>query len=187
MSGVWHEVIAEARATLDALPAWDEPFDTLVGMVTGTMGSGGKILTCGNGGSAADALHLAEELMGRYRRERLPIPAVCLNADSTLLTCIGNDYGFDEVFARQVTGLGAAGDVLVAFSTSGNSVNIVRALETARARGVKSAALLGCDGGKARGKADVELIVPVANTARIQEVHTIILHALLEEVERCGL
>ena len=113
---------------------------------------GGKVLTCGNGGSAADALHMAEELIGRYRNNRRSLPAVSLCADATAITCIANDFGYDEVFARQLAGLGAKGDLLVCFTTSGNSINILRALEVARDRGVTSVALLGKDGGKARGQ-----------------------------------
>lgn len=144
---------------------------------------GNKLLTAGNGGSAADALHLAEELVGRFDKERPSLPAVCLCADSTLLTCIGNDYGFERLFSRQVEGLGQTGDVLVIFTTSGNSPNLILALETARARGLKTVAVLGKTGGAAKGRADHELIVPSSVTARIQEVHTFILHAWLSQIE----
>jgi D-sedoheptulose 7-phosphate isomerase len=144
---------------------------------------GNKILTAGNGGSAADALHLSEELVGKYNKMRPGFPCVCLSADSTLLTCIGNDFGFDLIFARQVQALGCSGDILVVFSTSGNSENILLAIDTARKKGVKTIALLGKDGGRAKGKADIEIIVPTLNTARIQEVHTFILHSWLECLE----
>ena len=169
---------------MQSLLAQQEIFERIAAAVVGALNSGGKILTCGNGGSAADALHMAEELVGRYRNNRRSLPGVCLNADPTALTCIGNDFGFDEIFSRQVEGLGVKGDVLVCFSSSGNSPNIVRALDAARKRGVRSVALLGKDGGKARGKADLELIVASADTARIQEAHTLLLHALLERVEQ---
>ena len=144
---------------------------------------GGQLLTCGNGGSAADALHLAEELVGRYRRERRALPAVCLAADPTALTCIGNDYGFEQIFSRGVEALGRRGDVLVAFSTSGNSANILAALRAARERGVVSILLSGKDGGAAKALSDHALIVPSANTARIQEVHTLVLHQWLEAID----
>jgi D-sedoheptulose 7-phosphate isomerase len=144
---------------------------------------GRKILTCGNGGSAADALHLAEELVGKFCKTRRSLPAVSLAADPTLLTCIANDFGFDRVFSRQVEGLGNAGDVLVVFSTSGNSANIRLALEAARACGVKSIAILGKDGGKAKGLANCEIIVKSNTTARIQEIHTLVLHMWLETLE----
>jgi D-sedoheptulose 7-phosphate isomerase len=128
-------------------------------------------------------MHLAEELVGRYRRERPSWPAICLNADPTLLTCIANDYGFEAVFSRQVEGLGKSPDILICFTTSGNSINILRALDAGKACGLKTVALLGKDGGKAKGKADWELIVESTDTARIQEAHTFLLHALLERVE----
>ena len=144
---------------------------------------GHKLLTAGNGGSAADALHLAEELVGRFDKERPSLPAFALCADPTLLTCIGNDYGFDQVFSRQVEGLGRPGDVLVIFSTSGKSPNVINALRTARDRQLKTIAVMGKDGGAARGIADHELIVPSNVTARIQEVHTFILHSWLTLLE----
>lgn len=145
--------------------------------------SGRKLLTIGNGGSAADALHLAEELVGRFDRERPSLPAIALCADPTLLTCIGNDYGFERLYSRQIEGLGQAGDVLVAFTTSGNSPNIVAALHAARKKGLKTITLLGKSGGLARGLADHEIIVPSEVTARIQEIHTFVLHCWLSLIE----
>jgi D-sedoheptulose 7-phosphate isomerase len=145
--------------------------------------SGGKLLTCGNGGSAADALHLAEELVGRYKADRRALPAVCLNADVTALTCIGNDYGYDRVFSRQVEALGRPGDVLVGFSTSGNSPNVLAAFRCAQDYGLTTVFLGGKDGGSIRGLCDCEIIVPSSTTARIQEVHTLILHQWLEMIE----
>lgn len=145
--------------------------------------SGGKLLSIGNGGSAADALHLAEELVGRFDRERPSLPAIALCADPTLLTCIGNDYGFEKLYSRQIEGLGRPGDVLVAFTTSGNSPNILAALKTARAKGLITIALLGKSGGPAKGLADHEIIVPSEIGARIQEIHTFILHCWLSLIE----
>jgi D-sedoheptulose 7-phosphate isomerase len=147
------------------------------------LGRGGKILTAGNGGSAADALHMAEELVGRYSKERPAMAALSLCADPTTLTCIANDYGYNRVFARQVEGLGRSGDALVVFTTSGNSPNLIEALNTARERDLITFALLGKDGGKAKGLAHHELIVPGEDTARIQEIHTLILHSWLETIE----
>lgn len=144
---------------------------------------GGKILTCGNGGSAADALHMAEELVGRYDRERRALPAIALTADSTLLTCIPNDYSFDCVFSRQIEGLGRKGDVLVGFSTSGKSANVIQAIRAAKKRGLKTVALLGKGGGATKGLADYEVIVDSKSTARVQEAHTLILHLLLEMID----
>ncbi len=176
--------IDDLIATLDrfkaCLPAVQKGGEMIVQALRG----GNKILTCGNGGSAADALHLSEELVGRYLADRQSLPAVSLVADPTLLTCIGNDYGFERLFSRQVEGLGKPGDVLVIFSTSGNSENLLRALEAARERQLQSIALLGKDGGKAKGQADLEIIVPSTVTARIQEIHTLILHMWLDQVEQ---
>jgi D-sedoheptulose 7-phosphate isomerase len=149
--------------------------------------SGGKLLTCGNGGSAADALHLAEELIGRYDADRRSFAAVCLNADVTALTCIANDYGYEQVFSRQVEGLGRPDDILVGFSTSGNSPNVLRAFRRAAELGLKTIFLGGKDGGSARGSCDFEVIVPSSTTARIQEVHTLVLHTWLEAIDAAEL
>ncbi len=146
--------------------------------------AGGKLLTMGNGGSASDAQHLAEELTGRYRARRRPLPAICLAADGAALTCIGNDFGFEHVFVRQVEALAAAGDVLVAFTTSGKSKNLLLALESARERGVITIGLLGRDGGEAAKLCDHCLIVPQQESSRIQEVHGLILHIVCEAVDK---
>lgn len=145
--------------------------------------AGGKLLTCGNGGSAADALHLAEELVGRYSKERRALPALCLNADATTITCICNDYGYEHVFSRGVEALAKPGDIIVGFTTSGNSANVIAALESAAKRGATTILLSGKDGGLARGTCDHEIIVPSKNTARIQEVHTLVLHQWLEAID----
>ena len=178
------KTIAESCATMQSLAAQQATFDRLAAATIKCLRAGNKILTCGNGGSAADAMHMAEEFIARYRSNRRSLPAVCLNADSTVLTCIANDFGYDDIFSRQVEGLGARGDLLVCFTTSGNSVNCLRALTVAKARGLVTVALLGKDGGKAKGVADFEIIVANRDTARIQEAHTLILHALLEVVEQ---
>jgi D-sedoheptulose 7-phosphate isomerase len=184
MEPILSKAITDSCAAMQSLVAQRPTFDQIAAAAVQTLRAGGKILSCGNGGSAADAMHLAEELIGRYRSNRRSLPGVCLCADATALTCIANDFGYDEVFARQVEGLGTKGDLLVCFSTSGNSPNILRALDAAKRRGVKTVALLGKDGGQAKGRADFELIVGSTDTARIQESHTLILHALLEVVER---
>ncbi len=183
MEPVLGRMIEGACGAIRSLADHQPAFAAFTQAARSTLQAGGKILTCGNGGSAADALHLAEELVGRYKDERRSLAAVCLNSDPTLLTCIGNDYGFDAIFARQVEGLGDPKDLLVTFSTSGNSANIVRALEAARDRGMATVALLGKDGGRARGLATTEIIVDATETAHIQEAHTVILHALLETLE----
>lgn len=151
--------------------------------VVGALRNDHKILTAGNGGSAAEALHMAEELVGRYRSNRRALPAVALVADTTALTCIGNDFGYDAVFERQVEALGAAGDVLAVFSTSGRAANLRRAVGAARDRGMRSVCLLGRDGGALAGMGDRELIVAGTDTERIQEVHQVVLHLVLDAVE----
>ncbi|MHC5023495.1 MAG: D-sedoheptulose-7-phosphate isomerase [Planctomycetota bacterium] len=146
--------------------------------------AGGTIYTAGNGGSAAQASHLAEELIGRYRTDRPPCRAVCLNADPAALTCIANDYGFEAVFARQVDALARTGDALVALSTSGRSPNIVRGLESARAAGTLTVGLLGRDGGDCLDRCDHAIVVPGEDSAHIQEAHQVVIHLLCEMVEQ---
>lgn len=184
MEPVLPKLVEETCRTLQALATQEDAFQRIAAAAVATLKSGGKILTCGNGGSAADAMHLAEELVGHFRNHRPSLPAVSLVADGTLLTCIGNDYGFDQVFSRQVEGLANKNDLLVCFSSSGNSPNILKALDAAKAKGVKSVALLGKGGGKAHGQADLELIIANSDSGRVQEAHTLILHALLEVIER---
>lgn len=167
------------EASLAMAPAVEKAGEAIVQAIL----AGGKLLTCGNGGSAADALHLAEELVGRYSVERRALPALCLNADATAITCICNDYGYEHVFSRGVEALGKPGDVIVGFTTSGNSANVIAAFEAAAKRGVTTILLAGKDGGAARGTCDHEIIVPSSNTARIQEVHTLVLHQWLEAID----
>lgn len=145
--------------------------------------SGGKILAVGNGGSCADAVHFCEELTGRYRADRDPIPAIACS-DAGHITCVGNDYGFDQIFSRWVTGLGNQGDVLIALSTSGNSDNIVNAVRAGQAKRMHIATLLGKGGGTLDGVGDTEWIVPGDTSDRIQELHMLILHALVGAIER---
>jgi len=140
-------------------------------------------MLCGNGGSAADSQHLAAEFTGRFIKDRAPLAAMALSTDSSALTCIGNDYSFDEVFARQVTGLGRPGDCLLAISTSGNSRNVIRAAEAARAAHMRVVGLLGRDGGALLDRCDVSIVVPSPTTARIQEAHIFIGHTLCGLVE----
>jgi D-sedoheptulose 7-phosphate isomerase len=145
--------------------------------------AGGRLLVFGNGGSAADAQHLAAELVGRFQRERAAMAAVALTADTSVLTSLGNDYGYDRVFARQIEALGRPGDVALGITTSGGSPNVVAALETAAARGLRTVALTGRDGGAAGARAEIHLNVPSASAARTQEVHRTIIHALCELLE----
>ncbi|PTX97586.1 phosphoheptose isomerase [Verrucomicrobia bacterium LW23] len=145
--------------------------------------AGGKVLTAGNGGSAAEAMHMSEELVGRFRTNRRSLPALCLAADASAITCIANDFGYERVFSRQIEGLGEAGDVLVLFTTSGNSPNMVRAAEAAKERGLKVVAFLGRDGGKLKGMADVEWIPPTPHGPRVQELHNWAMHCIMEIAE----
>jgi D-sedoheptulose 7-phosphate isomerase len=149
-----------------------------------SMQQGGKLLICGNGGSAADAQHLATECMVRLEAERIPLPAIALTTDTSLLTAAGNDYGFETIFARQILGLGRPGDVLMAISTSGNSSNVVCAVEEAHRRGLRTLGLLGRDGGRLKDMVHIALVVPSSNTQRIQEVHITIGHILCGTLER---
>jgi D-sedoheptulose 7-phosphate isomerase len=153
-------------------------------MVAGALDRHRKVLTCGNGGSAAQASHLAEELLGRYKKDRGPLAAICLCSDGPALTCIANDFGFDEIFSRQVDALGREGDLLIAFTTSGRSENVNRALNMARARGLENLVIAGQDSGKSGTLADLCVCVPSANSARIQEMHTFVIHAICEECDR---
>ena len=145
---------------------------------------GGKLMFCGNGGSASDSQHLASELTGRFINDRKPLAGLALSTDSSALTCIGNDYSFDDVFSRQVTALGRAGDGLVAISTSGNSRNVLRAVAAAREAGVFTLGLLGRDGGALLRECDAAIVVPHGVTARIQEAHILIGHTLCGLIER---
>jgi D-sedoheptulose 7-phosphate isomerase len=149
-----------------------------------TLRKGGKILFCGNGGSAADSQHLAAELTGRFINDRRPLAAISLSTDTSALTCIGNDYSFGEVFARQVAGLGRKEDLLIAISTSGNSVNVIRAIEEAKKLGMYTVGLLGRDGGKLRAICNHSIVVPSQVTARIQECHILIGHTLCGLIEQ---
>ncbi len=152
--------------------------------VLGAFGRGNKVLVAGNGGSAADAQHFAAEFVGKYKMVRRALPAISLTVDTSTLTAWSNDNSFDDVFARQIEALGKPGDVFFGITTSGNSKNILAAFAKAKQMKIFTVALLGCDGGKAKGVADMELIVPSKNTPRIQEMHTLLLHSIAEEVEK---
>lgn len=175
--------LGEARRVLEAYAGSAETVVRIAQLLAETIRADQKILICGNGGSLADAVHFAEEMSGRFRGDRRPLPALAL-AEAGHITCTANDYGFAEVFARMVTALGRPGDVLIVLSTSGNSENIVRALEAAQAAGMRTVALLGKDGGKLRGRATVEIIAPGTTSDRIQELHMLTLHVLVEAVEK---
>jgi D-sedoheptulose 7-phosphate isomerase len=175
-----------ARAKLDAIEWLAAPVAEAVEALTGCLLNNGKILACGNGGSAADAQHFAAELVNRFEMERPPLAAVALTTDSSVLTSIGNDYDFVQIFAKQVQALGQAGDVLLAISTSGNSPNVIAAIHAAHEREVRVIALTGKGGGKITellAPNDVHLCVPTDRTARIQEIHLLILHCLCDGID----
>jgi D-sedoheptulose 7-phosphate isomerase len=160
-----------------------EQIDAVGRLVAGALDGGGLLATAGNGGSAAQALHLSEELVGRYRSSRPPLRAMCLNADPTALSCIANDFGFEQIFARQCEAFLGPGDVLLVLSTSGRSQNIRAALDAARLAGADTVALLGRDGGACRDRADHAIVVPEADSAHVQEAHQVIIHLLCEMLE----
>jgi D-sedoheptulose 7-phosphate isomerase len=145
--------------------------------------AGGRLFSFGNGGSSCDAQHLAEELIARYRRERRPLAATSLSADASVLTCIGNDFGFDDVFARQVQALVRAGDLVAGFSTSGRSANVVRGLAAARERGATTVLFGGGEGRPASDHADHAFVLPSTDTARVQEMHVLLLHLIVDQVD----
>lgn len=176
--------IEECIATTRSLAQFEEPLSRAARLVLGCLTSAHKLLVCGNGGSASDATHLATEFLCRYREDRRPYPAITLTANGEFMTAVCNDYHADEIFARQVWGLGQKGDLLIAFTTSGKSRNIVRALEEAKKRDVESICFLGRDGGFTKGIATLDLIAPGNSTARIQEAQKLLFHVLCEMVER---
>lgn len=177
------ESIRKSTEVIAALDGQAEKITEICEAVVTSLSTGGKLMSMGHGGSAADALHIAEELVGRFDKDRAPLPAIALVADPTLLTCIGNDFGFTEIFPRQVEAHGQEGDVLVIFSTSGNGEGLVHAVKMAKSKGVVTIALLGKGGGQLKGMCDHELIVESGVTARIQEAHTLLLHLVLEVVD----
>lgn len=181
--GAVRAAVADNEATSRAVGELAEDIAAAASLIADTLASGGHVLLCGNGGSAADAQHLAAEFTGRFLKERAPWPAIALSTNTSALTAIGNDYGYDEVFARQVVAHGRFGDVLIAISTSGNSPNVVRAMEAARDRGVRVIGLAGTGGSSMPALSDVCIVVPGAGTPRIQEGHILVGHILCGLVE----
>jgi len=182
-SSTLEQAIYGAVETLQSLKKIEPKISRAAEMIEQCLRSGNKLLVCGNGGSASDAAHFATELVVRFAKERRAYPAICLTGDGGLLTAAANDYGFDEIFARQVTAFGVPGDVLICLTTSGKSKNVQRALEEAKSRKLKTVAFLGRDGGSTIRLADVDLLVASDSTARIQEAHKLLLHVLCETVE----
>ena len=182
-SKILRGAILAANQALQSLFDLDPQVAKTADLIEESLRAGNKLLLCGNGGSAADASHFATEFVVRFTKDRPAYPAICLSSDGGLLTAAGNDYGFDEVFARQVAAFGVEGDVLICLTTSGKSRNVERALEEAKARKLKTIAFLGRDGGSTIGMADVDLLVRSDSTARIQEAHQLLLHVLCETIE----
>ncbi|CAJ99974.1 gmhA [Helicobacter acinonychis str. Sheeba] len=178
------EFLAHKEALEKSLESLEESLIQSVQLLIETLENEGKILICGNGGSASDAQHFAAELTGRYKLERKGLSAISLSTDTSVLTAIANDYGYEEVFARQVEALGNPQDILIGISTSGNSKNVLKAYEKAKDLGIKTISLVGRDGGKMKPLSDIALIVPSGDTPRIQEIHILIIHILCDCIER---
>lgn len=175
-----------ARTKLDAAELLAAPIAGAIETMVGCLVNNGRILACGNGGSAGDAQHFAAELVGRFEAERQALAAIALTTDTSILTAVGNDYGFDQVFSRQVRALGQHGDVLLAISTSGNSGNVIEAIHAAHEQDMRVVALTGRDGGKIGellGEDDIHICVPAERTARIQETHLLVIHCLCDGID----
>lgn len=178
------DIVAEHSRVLKAsLEIFEQAFEPSVEICKNALLSQNKLLICGNGGSAADSQHFAAELVGRYETERNALPAIALSVDTSIITALGNDYGFEEIFARQVIAMGRPGDVLLAISTSGNSPNVIKAALTAKNLEMKVIAFTGQGGGRLAEISDIVFAVPSKRTARIQEIHEICLHGLAEVIE----
>lgn len=184
MSSMFLENLYQHRELFSRLDSIDVPVARAAAIITESLRNGGKLLLCGNGGSAADCQHIAAEFTGRFIKDRAPISAISLTTDTSALTCIGNDYSFNEIFSRQVFAVGRPGDILLAITTSGNSGNVLTAIEAAHKLGIKSIGLLGRDGGKALHVCMHSIVVPSDVTARIQEAHILIGHTICGIVEK---
>ena len=182
-SKILKRAIVAANQTLQSLLDLDAQVAKGADLIEESLRAGNKLLVCGNGGSAADASHFATEFVVRFTKDRPAYPAICLSGDGGLLTAAGNDYGFDEIFARHVAAFGLPGDVLICLTSSGKSRNVERALEEAKAHKLKTIAFLGRDGGSTIGMANVDLLVRSDSTARIQEAHQLLLNVLCETIE----
>ena len=183
---IQQQFIDSARTKEAALGAMAAPIEAAARRMVACLNSGGKVMACGNGGSAADSQHFAAELLNRFEQERPPLAAIALTTDTSTLTSIANDYRYEDVFAKQIQALGRAGDMLLAISTSGNSPNVIAAIHAAHARGVAVVALTGRNGGKIAallGSEDIHLCVPAERTARIQEVHLLTIHCLCDGID----
>jgi D-sedoheptulose 7-phosphate isomerase len=186
IQSVWNSAFREARETLNKFaddPAQIERCTRFTQMALTTYKAGGNIFSCGNGGSHCDAMHLAEELTGRYRKDRKPLGALALG-NAPHVTCVANDYGFEHIFSRELAGLARKGDLLIGLSTSGNSKNVINAFHQAKTIGVQTVALLGKTGGELKNLADLAIVIPAETSDRIQEMHIKLIHTVIETVER---
>ena len=175
-----------AELKIQSAAALSQPIAAAIELMFGALSNGNKIMACGNGGSAADCQHFAAELVGRFERERFPLPAMALTTDTSILTAVGNDYSYKEIFSKQVQAFGQAGDILLAISTSGNSANVLAAVEAALEREMRIVLLTGKDGGEIARMltdADVNICVPHTRTARIQEVHLVTIHCICDGID----
>ncbi len=182
-SMTFEKSLADTVRTLESLRRIRPAIERASKLILSTLEANGRLLICGNGGSAAEAAHFATELVGRYHRRRRSLPALALSSDGSLVSCIGNDFGFEQVFARQIGGLARKGDLVVVISSSGNSPNILAALKEAKRLRIKTLALLGREGGKAKGMATCELLVPGSRGASAQESHLFIIHYFCEQID----
>lgn len=183
IAAIFNDSIAAKQAALEVMPS---DLARAVSLLSSALKNGNKVLSCGNGGSAADAQHFSSELLNRFHHDRPGLPAIALTTDASTVTSIANDYAYEQIFSRQISSLGQAGDILLAISTSGNSANVVEAIKTAHTRNMQVIAMTGNAGGKIAGlmqERDVELRVPSSVTARIQEVHLLILHVLCRRID----
>jgi D-sedoheptulose 7-phosphate isomerase len=186
MMNTWMHGFNEAKETLDHFlkqPGLEERLSEFTKILCDTFENDKNVFTCGNGGSHCDAMHFAEEWTGRYRKDRKPLGALALG-DASHVTCVSNDFGFEHIFSRQLLGLGKSGDLLLLFSTSGNSKNQIKAVEAAKSKHIKTVALLGRDGGQLKDLVDLDIVVPAKTSDRIQEVHIKLVHLVIETVER---
>ena len=180
----FNQLLDDAKRAIESVRDLEPQVHEAVSLLETGIKFGGKVMACGNGGSAADSAHFTTELLCRFENDRKPLAAIALTQDGSFMTAVGNDYTYDKVFSRQIDGLAREHDVLVVMSTSGNSPSILEALQSAKRQGIKTISLLGRDGGAARGMADVEITVPIKNTARIQEAHKFVIHSWCRLLER---
>lgn len=183
MKKIIEEHFIEHRAALDSVAGLGESIEKVANVIIHCLKNDGTIFWCGNGGSASDSQHLAAELVGRFVEDRRPLKSIALTADSAVMTCIVNDYGYEHIFSRQIEALGCERDILVGISTSGNSKNVLNALEVSKKKGIITIGLLGKGGGEAASLADQSIIVPSNSTARVQEIHIFIGHILCDLIE----